>query len=250
MTRWSSLTHELDCWSKAGEVATFWWRDDDARSDTEQLDRFLDCTKSVPVALAVVPALADRSLAAKLQRRPFVFVLQHGWRHTNNAPAGLSEYPAGRDNIEVAEEFSAGQYILSDLFGAQSLPVFAPPWHGLDSGYLTLLRSCGIKAISTKGPRSAETISGLLQVNVHCAPILWTSPPSYGSDAEYVDAVLGHLRGRRLGTYDLAEPTGVLTHHRHQNARSYEFISRLISVVTDHPAAVWLSAPDAFGLSH
>jgi len=62
MSHWHLLVKELDEWRKAGEVAAFWWRDDDASTWTPALDVLLDCAKSIPVALAVVPGAADHSL--------------------------------------------------------------------------------------------------------------------------------------------------------------------------------------------
>jgi hypothetical protein len=152
---WSSLTDELDRWADAGAIASFWWRDDDATSDSPQIDTLLDCAGQTPVALAVIPGLAERSLAARLERHPAATVLQHGWRHTNHAKEGFrSEYPGGRDPDEVANEFSNGMRLLQELFGARYLPVFAPPWHGFDESYLPLLRQAGLRAISRDMPRA------------------------------------------------------------------------------------------------
>src|SRR5262245_36538036 len=158
---WSLLRGELNNWAQAGMVAAFWWRDDDAVSDTTQLDNLLNCAGQVPIAFAVIPSLADQSLARKLARYPSVMVLQHGWQHANHATEGYSEYPAGRSTNEVASEFSVGFRRLNDLFGRQSLPVFVPPWHALDESYLSLLPQAGLKAISRRGARSYSVISGL-----------------------------------------------------------------------------------------
>jgi hypothetical protein len=244
---WSSLRDELDRWAEAGVVASFWWRDDDAISDTRQLDALLDCAGQTPVALAVIPDLAGHSLAARLERHPTVSVLQHGWRHTNHAKEGShSEYPAGRNLDEVAGEFSQGMRLLENLFGARYLPVFVPPWHGFDESYLPLLRQAGLKAISRTRPRTHATLSGLRVSNVHCVPILWSDPPSFGPDEIYLSKLIDHLEGRRLGLYDAGEPTGVLTHHLVQDARSFEFMANLNALLSQHSAARWLDARDIF----
>jgi hypothetical protein len=246
---WALLADELDRWAQAGAIATFWWRDDDAIADTEQLDCLLNCAGQVPVALAVIPNLADRSLAKKLARYPSVSVLQHGWEHTNHATEGdNSEYPAGRSEKEVAREFSVGLHLLNDLFGAQSLPVFAPPWHGFDESYLSLLAQAGLKAISQSGERTYPCVSGLAVSNIHCVPILWSEPPSFGSEEDCLCTILDHLQGRRLGRFDVSEPTGVLTHHLVQDARSYAFMAKLAATVSQHPAAQWLDAREVFHL--
>src|SRR5204862_1733198 len=91
---WFDLVDELDLWADLGETATFWWRDDDAVRPSPHLDQLLAFTKRVPIALAVIPAAAEASLANRLAGSPNVTVLQHGWRHANHAAASsYSEYP-------------------------------------------------------------------------------------------------------------------------------------------------------------
>lgn len=244
---WLSLFDELDRWADAGATASFWWRDDDATSHTRQLDALLACAGNTPVALAVIPDLAEHSLTVRLEHQPTVTVLQHGWRHTNHAKEGFpSEYPAGRNPDEVAEEFSKGMERLGSLFCAQYLPVFAPPWHGFDESYLPLLRHAGVRAISRARPRAHPAVSGLRVSNVHCVPIRWSDPPSFGPDEIYLAQLVDHLEGRRQGRYDADEPTGILTHHLVQDARSYDFMAKLRETVTEHSAACWLDARDIF----
>jgi len=249
MTGWTELSRELDRWRDAGRAATFWWRDDDAVAASDALERLLACAGPVPLSLAVVPALAERSLMERLQRAPAVSVLQHGWTHANHAKGGPpSEYPAGRDPGEVAAEFRKGFERLREVFDARSLPVFAPPWHGFDAAYLGLLAPAGLKAFSRRGARKSRVAAGLVHANVHCVPIAWTEPPSFGADADYLAMILRHLEARRLGTGDADEPTGILTHHLVQDARSYEFLSRLCALIEAHPAAAWLGAGEVFDL--
>src|SRR5690242_11095944 len=85
---WPDLADELDRWGEAGREARFWWRDDDAVEATPQLDALLRLSGDVPLALAVIPAFVEHSLAEALQTRPNVTVLQHGWSHANRQPAG------------------------------------------------------------------------------------------------------------------------------------------------------------------
>src|SRR5271154_5648558 len=91
---WPDLMDELDRWGMVGRVAILWWRDDDAVTMTPQLGNLLRIVGDVPVALAVIPALARPELAVALHGMPLVAVLQHGWQHANRAPHGKkSEYP-------------------------------------------------------------------------------------------------------------------------------------------------------------
>ncbi|HUD89501.1 MAG TPA: hypothetical protein VMR17_23845 [Xanthobacteraceae bacterium] len=240
MAGWAELTAELECWRDAGAAATFWWRDDDAVDDTPQLDVLLKQAGTIPLALAVIPGLASRDLAAKLAKHGSVVVLQHGWRHANHAPGGNNEYPASRPMADVSKELADGRQVLTSLFGPQAIPVFAPPWHGFDACFLPLLQRNGLAGISRRGPRpSLFAAEDLVQANVHVSLIKWSIPPSFDNVDVYLDQIIDHLRGRRLGRYDAAEPTGVLTHHLAQNDESYAFISQFVAIVSEHPAAVW-----------
>ena len=151
MSGWSRLTEELDHWRSLGAPATFWWRDDDAVEPTPRLDLLLRHAESVPLSMAVIPALATRALAECLRDHPLVAVLQHGWRHANHAPGGNNEYPACRRAEEVSREFAEGLALLTNLFGRQAVPVFAPPWHGFDECFLPMLRQNGSRSHFPEG---------------------------------------------------------------------------------------------------
>jgi hypothetical protein len=247
-TGWQQLIEELDSWRRAGATATFWWRDDDAIQPSVQLDFLLACAGSIPLAMAVIPALATKRLGERLRQHASVTVLQHGWRHDSHLQGGKNEYPPSRAEEDVSRELSEGRGLLGALFGEQAIPVFVPPFHGFDDCFLPLLRRNGLIAISRKGPRSsAFAADGLLQTNAHVAPIRWSIPPSFEDDDVYLETAIDHLRGRRLGFHDPLEPTGLLTHHRDQNARSCDFIAQFVEIVSTHPAATWLSAREIFG---
>jgi hypothetical protein len=83
---WSALERELSRWP-AGQ-ARFWWRDDDAVAATAALDRLLALRNAldIPLALAVIPATAEVSLATRVNATPpdAVRVLLHGWDHRDH----------------------------------------------------------------------------------------------------------------------------------------------------------------------
>jgi hypothetical protein len=249
MSAWTGLVDELDRWRDAGATATFWWRDDDAVDATPRLDVLLRHAGATPLAVAVIPGLATRDLAARLAGHAPVVVLQHGWRHDNHAPGGNNEYPASRSMDEVSRELADGRRVLTNLFGPQAIPVFAPPWHGFDACFLPLLRRNGLMGISRRGPRPGLfAAEGIVQANAHVSLIKWGGPPSFGDEALYLDQIIDHLHGRRLGRYDATEATGLLTHHLVQDDASYAFIARLVEVVSEHPACVWRDATEMFSL--
>ena len=90
---WQTLQRELDLWAESDATATFWWRDDDAVSESPQLHTLdaLSRELNVPVAVAVVPAQLDGSLPRYLRDRDNFTVLQHGYSHTSYAARGVKK---------------------------------------------------------------------------------------------------------------------------------------------------------------
>lgn len=236
-TDFSPLIAELDSWSADGCTATFWWRDDDAATPCEHLDRLLEIADGRPLAIATIPFYATAALAERLASEPHVTVFQHGWKHQNHATAAPnSEYPAGRPAEIVAKELNDGRTKLLELFGSQFAAVFTPPWHGIDGNYFPLLRSMRMQGISLKGRRAAATTAGLVQNNIHCVPIQWSDRPGFGDPAIYIGQLVAHLRQRRNSS-DQDEATGILTHHLVQNHQSLDFVRCVLDLISDHSAA-------------
>lgn len=247
---WSDLVRELDCWRGAGRSATLWWRDDDAVAPSEALDRLLRLAGAVPLALAVIPAAAEAGLADWLTARTTsVSILQHGWSHTNHAGEGgkKSEFPPGRPPAAVAAELAAGRKRLAALFGERALPVLVPPWNRLDARFVPLLATSGLSGLSRLGPRPAtEAAPGIAVANVQLDLIAWRADRGFLGTEAALAGLVGHLRDRRLGRADPAEPTGILTHHLVQDRAAEAFLRRLVMLTAAHPAARWLDAGAAF----
>ncbi len=248
---WPGLGEELEHWGEAGRVATLWWRDDDAAVASPQLDRLLAVAHDVPIAVAVIPALADGGLAARLVRAtgPAVDVLQHGWQHTDHAGGRgkKNEFPPERPAAAAAADLAAGRARLAELFGASALAVLAPPWNRFGDRFLPLLAACGIGAISQAGPRRAPwPIPGVFAANVHVDLVDWAGGRGFVGEAAALAALVGHLRGRRLGRFDGTEPTGIMTHHAVQDGSAETFLAGLVAATCSHPAARWLAAGEVF----
>lgn len=249
--QWSDLLGELDRWGAAGRVATLWWRDDDAAAPDNRLDRLLALAGEVPVTLAVIPAQAEPDLSAWLaERAPRAGVVQHGWRHANRAlDRHKSEYPERRPPAEVQAELAAGRAWLAALFGARARPVLAPPWNRFAAGFLPLLPGCGIAAISGAGPRRAALAApGVGEVNIHVDLVAWREDRGFIGEAAALSGILAHLRARRQGLADAAEPTGLLTHHAVQDADTEAFLRTLAERLAAHGAARWLDAEEVFAV--
>jgi hypothetical protein len=251
---WPDLAEELDRWQETERVATLWWRDDDAVAPDANLDRLLLIAGKVPIALAVIPGLAEPGLAVWLAQRAHsvhgtgVAVLQHGWLHLSHSVTGKkSEFPPDRPPEGVASDLAAGRARLSELFGTTALPILVPPWNRLDACFLPVLRECGIHAISRAGPRRAlEAARGLIEVNIQVDLVAWTAGRSFIGEGAALGDLVRHLRARRLGGVCAGEPTGILTHHLIQDEATDGFLRRLIEVTDAHVAARWLDSTEVF----
>lgn len=250
MVDWSGLEEELDAWRKAGLTATFWWRDDDARGVTEKLDRLLALRNAVgvPLGLAVIPASAHDPLARRLASLAEVTVLQHGYAHVNHAPEGEKkvEIGAGRPAQQILGELIAGRDKLYSLFSLKSLPVLVPPWNRIDPAIVAALAERGFTGLSTWGPRDAAETAGLAQINTHIDIVDWRGDRKFVGEAAALGQAVDHLRARRLGDADGAEPTGLLTHHLALDKGCWKFVAAFLARTKDHPAARWVSAHRMF----
>ena len=235
---WSDFEAELDRWSGAGRQVTFWWRDDDAVAATPALARLLALAEGMPLALAVIPGNAEPSLADALARHESVRVLQHGWRHTNHGGTVKSELGAERPLGQRLDELSAGRDRLRVLFGARVLPMLVPPWNRIGEDLVAMLPSLGFRALSTYKPRRAALAApGLAAINTHVDLVEWSGSRGFIGESAALGLALGHLRARRLGVADAAEPTGLLTHHLVQDAATDDFLRRFLALAREHRGA-------------
>ncbi len=246
MADWSGLESELDAWRGAGRTATFWWRDDDAKGVTEELDRLLALRKEarVPLALAVIPAGAHDPLARRLASLAEVGVLQHGYAHVNHAPEGEKKVEIGgaRTADQILGELHAGREKLESLFSLKVLPVLVPPWNRIEPAIVAALAERGYTGLSTWGPREAAETAGLVQINTHIDIIDWKGDRKFIGEELALDRAVGHLKARRAGAADAAEPTGLLTHHMAHDEGCWKFLAAFLARTNRHPAARWLGA--------
>ncbi|HEX3881159.1 MAG TPA: hypothetical protein VHW66_00730 [Stellaceae bacterium] len=239
---WSDLRSELDRWEEAGQLASLWWRDDDAVAATPALDRLLSLAGPIPLALAVIPEAAETGLAAALRGRPHIAVLQHGWSHANHAGAGRkSEFPPGRRPDLVAADLDAGRRRLTGMF-AEIAPVLAPPWNRLAPEFEVLLATLGIEALSTMASRQGGATRKL---DVHVDLTAWKAGRGFVGTGPALGGIVAALRRRRLGLDAAALPTGILTHHLIMDDATAEFVGELVAAVAEHAAAGWADIREA-----
>lgn len=246
MATWDDLARECDAWAASGRPVELWWRDDDAIEATPALRRLIDCAQGAPVALAVIPAGAQPSLARAVEGHRHVSVLQHGFDHRNRAPEGVkkSEFPAGRPWAAVADDLVRGRNRLHVAFGTRFVPVLTPPWNRIDRDCLSGLRTLGFRGLSTYLPRPAN--SAIPQVNTHVDIIDWHGGRGFVGVPAALDLALGHLAAKRLGKADPAEPTGLLTHHLVHDTEAWEFLGAFLDWCAKRPKVQWRSAADLF----
>lgn len=247
MSVFGPLTEEFDRWADAGLTATLWWRDDDAVMPTPALDRLIDAADGVPLTLAVIPALAEPALAARLAGHDAIAAVQHGFAHRNHETVGKkAELGAARAVPEVVADLALGFARLSTLFGAQFRPMLVPPWNRIAAQVVPALPRLGLTALSTARPRPARSPSpGLAQVNTHVDPIDWRGTRGFMGTTATVEMVRRHLADRREGRVDRHEPTGLLTHHLVHDAGLWQFLPRLVEEVRAHRAVRFLGAAEA-----
>ncbi len=243
---WAAIGQELARWRDAGREAVLWWRDDDAADVTPALDRLLDLQRDheVPLALAIVPASATAALAARLGAVPGLDLLQHGYAHTNHAPAGDKKEELGtqRPSMVVLGELGTGWMALERLFGRRALPVLVPPWNRIAPGLVPALPEIGYRGLSTFGiRRRVSPVSGLVQVNTHLDLIDWKARRFAGSDA-----MLAAFAAALSAARDTGEPIGLLSHHLAMDEAAWSFLQSFWAAVKGMPGVRIAAANDLF----
>ena len=219
---WAGFAEEV-----ARRKPVFWLRDDDAVTPTPALQRLLSF--GVPVALAVIPDLAEPSLFNK----DFT-VLQHGCDHRNRAAPGekKTEFPASERIESALERLQSSRERLVRLAGERALPVVAPPWNRMHRELAAELPRIGIRGLSGYG--SEEAISGLKQINTHVDIVAWREGKRFIGEDEAARLALPYIQKDK--------PVGWLTHHAVHDEAAWRFLERLFAL----PGPRWAGAAELF----
>ncbi|MEL7543149.1 MAG: polysaccharide deacetylase family protein [Pseudomonadota bacterium] len=245
---WDRLARELDVWAAAGEIATFWWRDDDAGEVTPALIRLVALSREadVPLATAVVPAWITDALPDLLDG---VHVLQHGYRHISHAPDGekKAELGAHRPLLEIETDLRAGSQELSAAF-PHALPVLVPPWNRISEEIITALAHLGYRGLSTFASDAGVCAPhhGLQVRDTHVDIIAWRTGRGFVGEEAALASATHHLEARRVAGYAHTHPTGLLTHHLVHDEESWQFLAEFLRFVSAHTAATWLTPEEMF----
>jgi hypothetical protein len=230
MSSWRALDEEIARWRDAGRTAELWWRDDDVADATANLDRLLSVQREaqVPLALAVIPAIATPALAARLAGESAIDLLQHGYAHVNHAPANDKKCELGphRPAMLVLGELGTGWLALERLFGERPLPVLVPPWNRIAPALVPALPEIGFVGLSSFGRRPrAEAVRGLRQVNAHLDVVDWKGRRGFVGEETALAALMAALRHARQSSH---EPVGVLSHHLVMDEAAWDFLRSLL----------------------
>ncbi len=251
--QWRDLEEELDRWKDQGIRATFWWRDDDGGALTPAMERTLLIAERSGVApgMAVIPGDAVPSLAEAIGDNPLIAVFQHGCRHYNHRRTNgkASEFPSHRDPRSITRDLTLGWNKLLELFPERLDPVLVPPWGHIAGEMVAVLPGLGYQGLSRFDPRATPGTPGLMEVNAHCDVIKWRPEPHFRGEAKCLWHLVNHLRGRRRGSMDPDEPTGVVTHAYDLDDASFAFLKDLLQLTRGHPAAEWLAPRTVFDVS-
>jgi len=244
---WLMLQQELDLWADSGKTATFWWRDDDAVEETPQLHLLdvLSLEMKVPVSLAVIPSGMHRSLPLYLRQRDNFIAIQHGFGHRSYALKGMKKIELGgvRSDDDIQSDLVRGRSQLDTAFGEQFIPVLVPPWNRIERRVYPALIGAGFSGVSSMWAReTAYPVKGLLQVNAHLDPVDWRHGRGFIGETIAIEQIHQHLSSRRLAGGDIAEATGILTHHLVQSDEVWAFCRTLFETLNRHPAVQWFDA--------
>ncbi len=251
MATWNDLGTELDAWSAEARTATIWWRDDDAALPHRNLDRLLETAKRAGacIHMAAIPALLTQEVVELFRANDHVRILQHGYAHTNHASKGEGAWELGthRPMETLFGELKIGFDKLARAFGAMFIPVMTPPWTQIAPEVTALLPEAGYMGLSLVQTRKTKYAApGLVEANTRCDPIKWQGGAHFTGTERALDDFVSHLRGRRTGTGDFDEPTGLLTHHIDHDEAIWRFIEELTSILNAHPATRWITFDELF----
>ncbi|APE44627.1 hypothetical protein BOO69_15325 [Sulfitobacter alexandrii] len=243
MATWADLDGELRLWQAAGEVPTFWWRDDDTEAPTAELDRLIALAErfSTPLHLAVVPHAIDPALAPRLDAAPLVHCLQHGFAHKNHEPKGAraSEVGLNRDLDLQRTDLAEGWRRMLEAKLPNLLPVFVPPWNRIADKTLRALPGLGYRAVSIFDQRPDDPV-GPPHFNGHIDPIRWKEGARFAGEEKALEQCVRHLARRRSGEADKAEPTGFVTHHLQTDEATWDFCMAFLDRLAAQGATRWI----------
>lgn len=251
---WRRVAQELQHWHSAGQTASFWVRDDDASSLTDQFFRLDEFARrhDITVGLAIIPNALEDGLAAWLGQgtTPF-YPMCHGFDHTNHARRGWpTEFSSDRPVSVMTHELNRAHQRFSAAF--KVTPTFVPPYNRIASSMAARLPDLGFEVLSHTPPRRWLRFSrlsacmtlpfnGLFRpvapgtLDVHVEPIEWSTVSVLSLD-RVIEALVGELQLRRKGYIASHTPIGFLMHHLVHDADIWSLSDEIPTRLKSMPA--------------
>ena len=233
-----------DCIEISSTPVRIWIRDDDAGGMTSPLASLLNiCRKAqVPVALAVIPAKLEPSLAVELRPYPFVTVMQHGFSHTSNAMPGRKKIELGGmlTADKVIGLLADGRSVLEHRMPDRLVPVLVPPWNRIDDDVIPQLTELGFCGLSTFADDQRGKPFGLVHINTHVDPIAWRDDRSFDTPAALIVKLTEAIRTAA------GAPIGMLTHHLDMGEAAFETLTMVVGALRRHTKVEWLHPAEMF----
>jgi hypothetical protein len=215
------LIHELGIWRRAWHPPILWWRDDDCREPTWQLDRLLHVRGDFPLTLAVIPDGDLSALSKRLAEFVGISIAQHGVDHANKLPDGgpRSEFPEDMAQDCINAAVAAGRARLSAA--GLSPEFFVPPWNEPNDRLIAAIKATQYDTYSI-GIHGAPR-DGLAHIGAQVDILRWKGAPKFRGKRRIFDALRKQLeRRRKAGKFD--EPIGLLTHHLVHDEQAWAFL--------------------------
>lgn len=217
--------------SPSSHPCLVFFRADDVAVPSRKFSRLIALFKRrrVPLSLAVVPTWltpsrweAVRSIAGD---DPFLWCWhQHGYQHKNHEPKGKKcEFGQSRAEADLRRDLRRGWDRLSSIMGPLVFQAFTPPWNRCGATALVLLKEMGYYVVSrSEGaihapPRGLADFS--INVDLHTRK---ESQPEAGRDH-----LLAELETALAGGF-----CGVMIHHQRMNGPAFDFLDRLLEILS------------------
>lgn len=237
------LERELGLWSDSGLTPTFWWRDDDAISDTPALRKLIETAQlaGLTVAIGVVAERAEDSVLP-LTASAGCPLWQHGWGHHFHDDG---EFGDSRPLDAMIEDALRGQETLDSRFGPDRWQrVFVPPNHRLSMSFKALIPTLGYVGVSAGDPLTPG-LEGVREVNAEVDVMNWPARKVLPSETiqRMITAV---LEQRRSGLIPSDRPTGILTHHLAFDDDAWRGVFAIVKALRTHPVVRFVPAAEVF----
>jgi hypothetical protein len=237
---WQPLHEELMRQQEAGGKVYLWLRDDDAVAPVAALEQLIDLTGSlsIPVALAVIPAISGEPLVHYLRKANHATPVVHGWNHENHALGTQKKQELGdHRNLDIVlGDLSNAIRRMTKLFGDRLAPMLVPPWNRISGTLLPHLHHNGYRALSCYGV--ARQSASVPVVNTHVDIIDWHTTRGGRTHADLTGELVTHIRRAA----PMGEPIGILTHHMVHDIPAWTFLNEFFTLTKNYDCCHWLSA--------